>query len=97
MRGQADHRATCVVGNANHDGTPATVLEELFDGGAQAAAGPEAAESPTELGEVSNQDGSVEGAAERTSDESSRGMCWRRDRLIHRRNFGDRDATVIAI
>jgi hypothetical protein len=70
------------------------VIEKLLDRRAEAAAGPEAAESAPELGEIPDQNGGVEGAAKRTSDEGGRGIGWGGNGLIHWRNFGDRDATI---
>jgi hypothetical protein len=68
--------------------------KKLFDGRAQTAARPNSSESPAKFSEAVHKNGSIEGAAKRTTDECRRGFCQRADRLIHRRNFGDRNAKV---
>jgi hypothetical protein len=95
--GQADHRASRIVSHANYIEDSASMLEELLYRGAQARLQPDAAKTPVKRCETLNQYGSVQGAAKSTADECGNGMHTYIDGLIHRCNFGDRDATANSI
>jgi hypothetical protein len=91
---QTDHCAARCIRDTHDVETSATVLEELLHSGSETAALPKAAEATVKLGNACNQYRSVEGASEGTAYKSSRGFIGHADGAIHRRYFGDRDATV---
>ncbi len=79
----------------SHDIEPATaVIEELPDGRTETGARPDAAKSPLEVAKLRYQNRCIEWATQRTAYKCGRAFPGHVDGLIHRRNFGDRDAVV---
>jgi hypothetical protein len=73
------------------------VLEELPNRRAETGAGPGLAETALKIAETPDQDRSIQGATQGTADKSCRGLWRHIDGMIHRCDFGDRDATINCI
>jgi hypothetical protein len=75
----------------------AAVLEKLPDCGAKAGPRPGAAEAALEVAHTCDKNRSIEGTTKRTANKSCRGLWRHIDGLIHRCDFGDRNATINCI
>ena len=73
------------------------MIEELPDRRSQAGARPDITKAAPELAKVLYKDGSIQGTTKRTANKGSRGFGRHIDGLIHRCDFGDRDAAVNCI
>ncbi len=73
------------------------MFEELAHGRAQAGTRPGFAEAALELADTADENRGIEGATKRTANKSCRGLWRHIDGLIHRCDFGDRDATINCI
>jgi hypothetical protein len=81
-----------------HDIEPeATMLEKLPNSGAKAGTRPGATKAALEIADACDENRRIEGATKRTANESCRGLWRHIDGLIHRCDFGDRDATINCI
>jgi hypothetical protein len=81
-----------------HDIEPATaMLEKLPDRRTQAGTRPGTPETALKIAEGRYENWSIEGATKSTANKSCRGFWRHIDGLIHRCDFGDRDATINCI
>jgi hypothetical protein len=73
------------------------MLEKLAHCRSEAGARPGTAEAALEIADAVDQDRSIKGATKRTANECCRGFWRHIDGLIHRCDFGDRNATINCI
>ena len=86
-----------MVGNTHNVELEAAMLKELPHRRAQTRARPDTAETASEVAEAFYEYRRIEGATKRTANKCCRGLWRHIDRLIHCRNFGNRDPTVHCI
>ena len=91
---QHQHAAARAVGNPHHVEALSAVFKKLLRGRCQARPRPYAAKNAPELAVVREQYRCIQGAAQGTADKGGRSFRADVDRLIERRNFGDRDAAI---
>ena len=75
----------------------AAMLKKLPNCGTEAGPRPGPAEATLEVADTCNENRGIEGATKRTANKSCRGLWRHIDGLIHRCDFGDRDATINCI
>ena len=91
---QTNHCAAGTVCDPDDEQPATAMIEKLLYSRTEATALPGAAKSTTKGRVAVYKNGSVEGAAKRTTNKSCRRICSYVDGLIHRRDFSDRNAPV---
>ena len=96
-RWKTQHCAARIVGNPHNVQLSAAVVEELAHGRAQAGTRPGLAKPALKVAETADENRGIERATKCTADKSCRRLWRHIDGLVHRCDFGDRDATINCI